>query len=167
MSRLQVLQLPRPWMIVLDVVAWAVWSATAGLVAHRMPVSRLDHDNWWFRLRPAERSGRLYERLRIKRWKDRLPEAGALFTGGFSKRRIATRDPGYLERFVVETRRAELTHWLVMAAAPLFFLWNYWWVGLIMIGYALIANLPCLAAQRYNRVRLLRILARRRPASHR
>jgi glycosyl-4,4'-diaponeurosporenoate acyltransferase len=159
-SRLRVLQLPRPWMIVLDVVAWAAWSATAGLVAHRMPVSRLGHDKWWFHLRPAERSGRLYERLRIKRWKDALPEAGALFRGGFSKRRVTRHDREYLERFVIETRRAELAHWPILAIGPTFFLWMPWWLALAMLGYAVIANVPCILVQRYNRARLERMLGR-------
>jgi glycosyl-4,4'-diaponeurosporenoate acyltransferase len=40
-------------------------------------------------------------------------------------------------------------------------LWNPWWLGLAMVGYALAANLPCLLTQRYNRARLMRMLARR------
>ena len=68
---------------------------------------------------------RLYrDVLRIQRWKDRLPEAGALFAGGVCKRAAHRRRAGGLERFVVETRRAELGHWLAAAAGPLFVLWN-------------------------------------------
>jgi Glycosyl-4,4'-diaponeurosporenoate acyltransferase len=37
-----------------------------------------------------------------------------------------------LERFAAETRRAELAHWLILAASPWFFLWNPWWLGLAM-----------------------------------
>ena len=104
---------------------------------------------------------RRYERvLRIKRWKRLLPEAGDLFRGGFSKRRMLRHDRDYLERFVVETRRAELTHWLIMGAVPFFFLWNPWWLALAMLGYGIVANVPCLLTQRYNRARLLRMLAR-------
>jgi glycosyl-4,4'-diaponeurosporenoate acyltransferase len=69
-------------------------------------------------------------------------------------------DRAYLERFAVETRRAELTHWLILAASPWFFLWNPWWLGLAMVGYGIIANVPCLAIQRYNRARLLRMIPR-------
>lgn len=152
----------RPWMVVLDVAVWAVWSFCVGLVAHRLPVDRLDHDTSLFRLRPAELDSSFYARLRVKRWKDRLPEAGTFFAGGFSKRRVVTRDPAYLERFVIETRRAELTHWLVMAIAPVFVLWNPWWMVMIMFTYAFVANIPCLLVQRYNRVRLLRVLARQK-----
>jgi glycosyl-4,4'-diaponeurosporenoate acyltransferase len=152
------------WLLVVvavDVVAWALISTAAGYLSHRVPARWLARDRVPFRLLPFERNGRWYERTwRIKRWKDRLPEAGALFRGGFSKRAVEARDPAHLERFVIETRRAELTHWLILAAGPFFFVWNPWWLGVAMVGYAVVANVPCLAIQRYNRARLERTLRR-------
>lgn len=149
------------WLALLDAGVWAGWSAAAGYAAHKIPVARLQRDAGLLRLTRAERDPSFYERrLRIKRWKDVLPEAGTLFAGGFSKRHVARRDREYLERFIVETRRAELTHWLVMGATPFFFLWNPWWLALVMAGYGLIANVPCIIIQRYNRARLSRMLAR-------
>ncbi len=162
MSDQGIFAVSRPWMVVLDVMVWAVWGFGVGLFTHRLPVDRLDHDTWLLRLRPAELDASLYARLRVKRWKDRLPEAGTFFAGGFSKRTVATRDPVYLERFVVETRRAEVTHWLVMAIAPVFVLWNPWWLVAIMFVYAFVANVPCLLVQRYNRMRLYRVLERQK-----
>jgi glycosyl-4,4'-diaponeurosporenoate acyltransferase len=147
--------------VLIDAGVWASWSALCGYVAHRIPRARLSRDRSLFRIRRFEAGGRFYERwLRIKRWKDRLPEAGALFRGGFSKRRVTTSDRAYLEGFAAETRRAELTHWLILAVSPWFFLWNPWWLGLAMVGYGIVANVPCLAIQRYNRARLLRMILR-------
>ncbi len=138
-----------------DAAVWAVWSGVCGYVAHRVPSALLAHDGPLLRLRPFERDGRFYERvLRIKRWKDVLPEAGDLFRGGFSKRRVVHHNRGYLERFVVETRRAELAHWPILALGPVFFAWNPWWLGLVMVGYGIAADLPCILVQRYNRARL-------------
>ncbi|MEY2447892.1 MAG: glycosyl-4,4-diaponeurosporenoate acyltransferase [Acidimicrobiaceae bacterium] len=145
-------------MVALDVTVWGAWSALVGYVAHRRPAPAFGRDSWLYRLRAVERGGRLYERFGIKRWKDRLPEAGALFTGGISKRSVRTRDRDVLERFVIETRRAEWTHWTIMLAAPVFLVWNWWWVEIVMVAYALAANLPCLLVQRYNRARLARLL---------
>jgi glycosyl-4,4'-diaponeurosporenoate acyltransferase len=152
------------WLALLDAGVWAAWSAIAGYVAHRLPVERLRRDRGLFRLHGSpERVARRYEQvLSIKRWKRLLPEAGDLFRGGFSKRRMLRHDRDYLERFVIETRRAELTHWLIMGAVPFFFLWNPWWLALAMLGYGVVANVPCLLTQRYNRARLLRMLARSR-----
>jgi len=85
-----------------------------------------------------------------------------MFAGGFSKARAVGRSTEYLERFVVETRRAEVTHWVVMAAGPFFFLWNPWYAGVLMCVYAVVANVPFIVIQRYNRARLHRILEGRR-----
>lgn len=138
---------------------WGVWSTACGYVAHRVPERWLLRDPWVLRLRRPERSGRLYDRiLHIKRWKDLLPEAGALFRGGFSKRKVERHDREYLERFLVETRRAELAHWPILALGPTFFLWMPWWLASAMLAYAVVANLPCILVQRYNRVRLDRML---------
>ncbi|MCF7734052.1 MAG: hypothetical protein K9N23_20380 [Akkermansiaceae bacterium] len=38
--------------------------------------------------------------------------------------------------------------------------WNSWWADAVMAAYAIAANLPCILAQRYNRLRLRRLLAR-------
>ncbi|CAN5270623.1 hypothetical protein BH18ACT4_BH18ACT4_01300 [soil metagenome] len=158
-------ELPRWAMLSLDVAVWGGWSALAGWWAHLRPAGRFSTDGWLPRPRRWESDGRFYrERLGVRRWKDRLPEAGALFAGGFSKRALRSTRRDDLERFGVETRRAEWAHWLIMAAAPVFFLWNWWWVDLIMVAYALAANLPCVAVQRYNRARLTRVLERRRPS---
>jgi glycosyl-4,4'-diaponeurosporenoate acyltransferase len=159
------IELTKGWTVVVDVVAWAVLSTATGYLTHRAPVSRFASDGALTRLRPFEVDGRWYERhVAIKRWKGRLPEAGGLFPDGFSKRTLRSGSVDQLERFVVETRRAEVTHWILLAAGPFFVLWNPWGLALVMVLYAVVANLPCLVIQRYNRARLLRVvaLARRR-----
>lgn len=45
-----------------------------------------------------------------------------------------------------------------MPPAFLFFIWNPLWAGFIMIAYAILANLPFILTQRYNRPRLQRLL---------
>ena len=162
----RVIELSNEWTVVLDVVAWAAISTLTGYVAHRMPPSRFAADGFFTRLRPFESDGRWYERrVGIKRWKSRLPEAGALFRNGFSKRSLRSDSVDQLERFVVETRRAETTHWVLLAAGPLFVPWNPWGLALVMVAYGVVANVPCLVVQRYNRARLRRVieLARDRP----
>ncbi len=140
--------------------AWAVIGFVTGFAMHRMPTARLTHDG--LLTRPARWETRRFyrNRLRIHRWKDRLPEAGAFFRGGFAKRRITDRSPAHLRRWAAETRRAEYTHWLNIAAAPFFLLWCPPWLGAVMILFALAAHLPFVAVQRYNRLRLHAALGR-------
>ncbi len=147
------------WLIILlNVVVWFGWSVGIGYVGHRLPHAVFERDSRLTRLRAFESRGRWYERrLRIKRWKDRLPEAGAFFAGGFSKRRVARAE---LERFVAETRRAELVHWVAMALWPVFAIWNPPWAAAVVFVYAIAANAPCLVVQRYNRARLVHLIDR-------
>jgi glycosyl-4,4'-diaponeurosporenoate acyltransferase len=158
----RVVHLSDPVTVVLDVVAWGLIHAGAGYIAHRTSVAWLSHDRWLFRERRFERGGRLYtDGLRIGRWKDRLPEAGDLFAGGISKRQVTSAGQGGLERFVVETRRAELGHSLAAAPGVLFVLWNPPAVVPVMVAYGLLVNLPFIAVQRYNRIRASRVLRAR------
>lgn len=148
--------------IAVDVAAWAVVHTASGYAAHRIPASSLQRDSWLTRPRACERGGRVYEWTGIKRWKDRLPEAGDLFAGGVSKRSLPSKSADGLRRLAVETRRAEVGHCLAAVASPLFFLWNSPLVGVAMVVYGIGVNAPFIAIQRYNRLRIARALARSR-----
>ena len=149
------------WVVVLDVVAWAVLSTAVGYAGHRLPSRWLTRDRAVLRLSKAEARGVPWRQLGIRRWKDLLPEAGALFPGGVSKRALGGHDDETLGRMTRETRRAELVHWTLLVAWVPFLAWNPPWLTALMALYAVAANLPCLAAQRWNRVRLVRVLERR------
>jgi glycosyl-4,4'-diaponeurosporenoate acyltransferase len=146
--------------VAVDVAVWALWGVAVGYGMHRLPAARFARADALTRTRSWERDGQVWsDHLRIRRWKDRLPDAGALFAGGVSKRRLCTHDRRQLERFVAETRRAEWVHWLVLAIVPTFVLWNPIWLVGVMAAYAVAANMPCILVQRYNRARLERILS--------
>ena len=138
--------------LAVNVVWWALVHAGTGFAAHRLPEQRLARDGWLLRVRSGEVDR--YRRLGIRRWKDRLPEAGALFPGGISKRHVGSS----LERFVRETRRAELAHWWAIAGGPVSALWNPPLGTVLMVAYGVGVNAPFIAIQRYNRARALRLL---------
>jgi glycosyl-4,4'-diaponeurosporenoate acyltransferase len=145
--------------IMLDIVGWLVIHLGVAKALNGVKIERFNPDAWLYRERKFEKNGQLYTGLfRIKRWKDRLPDGAAIFKKGFRKKHLLASDPEYLGLFLRETCRAELTHWIVIFISPVFFLWNLEWVGWIMILYALLVNLPCIIAQRYNRIRIAGIL---------
>ena len=149
------LVMPETATILVDIAAWGAFHALTGYAAHRLDDSRLERDGWLLRQRAFEDGGRWYRRrLRIHRWKDRLPEAGALFAGGISKRQLPARDAAGLAVFARETRRAELCHWWAMACGPLFVLWNPPLASALLITYGVAVNLPFIMIQRYNRFRI-------------
>lgn len=132
-------------------------------IALKLPLRSLARDGPLTRLRQFEADGRLYERsLVIRRWKDKLPDGGSWISGGFSKRSLQSGHTEYLSRFTAETRRGELAHWMMLLPIPLFFLWNNAFGMIVILIYSLIANIPCILVQRYNRSRLLKAMSRKR-----
>jgi glycosyl-4,4'-diaponeurosporenoate acyltransferase len=158
-----VLRLVWSWPVtaVVDVAVIAALHAGSGYLAHRLGPDALARDGIVLRAKGFEDGGRWYRRVRIDRWKDRVPEAGALFPGGVSKRELPGRDPVGLELFVRETRRAELTHWWAMSGGAVFVLFNPPASAVPLLAYSVVVNLPFVAIQRYNRLRALSVLARR------
>ena len=146
--------------LVLISVAWVVIEVGSGYVTNRVPLRLFERDGPLTRTRSWERGGEVYVRLlRVHRWKDALPEAGAMFAGGFAKRGLLTRSARHLERFIAETRRAELTHWLPVALSLSFFAWNPPHVAVWMPIIGFLGNLPFIVVQRYVRPRLERLRA--------
>lgn len=156
-------KLPIVWIVALNIGGWLVIQLGLAWLFVRLP-------DEWFTVREQSTKPRrrfFYEHvLRIKLWKDRLPDGARWFEGGFAKRKLAGTNPAYFRRFIQEALRGEICHWLAIACAPVFFLWNPAWGGWVNLIYALAANLPCVLAQRYNRARLQRLL-RPRAADHR
>ena len=148
--------------VAVSVAAWTVLGFLSGFTVSRIPLHRLDHDNWLTRLRRWEDGGRWYDRhLAVRRWKDRLPELGGLFPGGTSTRRLVGRDDAAILRFAAETRRAEIVHWANLAAGPLFLLWCPPAIGAVMVAFGAVAHAPFVVIQRFNRGRLDELVARR------
>ncbi len=139
---------------------WIGFSFLIGFICHLIPFSFYSPKNPIFKERFWEFGGKLYEFLFFVRlWKDKVPEAGELIKiNPFNKKKLASRELSYLERFVVETSRAELVHILVLLITPLSYPFNPPIGDYIMTAYGVLANVPCIIIQRYNRIRLLRLL---------
>ncbi len=141
-------------------LGWLCWSLLVGALANRIPASWLAAGHWIWR-RPWRESRQAFERrLAIRRWKGWLPDAGNALPKGVAKEALVGRNRADLERLVLETRRAELVHLL---------LWPFWivtssWLApagvLLNLLFAYCFNLPCIWIQRYNRLRLIRLLER-------
>ena len=72
----------------------------------------------------TEKEMRLYKKLKVRLWKDKVWELGGL--GGFSKKALLEpNSPEYIERFIIECNKGVLTHrlsypigFLAMATLP-------------------------------------------------
>src|SRR5579875_1138624 len=139
-----------------NVLGWPTIHLVVGSAAVRLPDRFFAKDTFLTAPRKWERNGKLYRDVfAIRRWKRLLPD-GAPLIGGPSKTGLFARDRHRVLRFLAETRRAEIAHWCMLACLPAFFLWNPRWAWIVMIVYGFAANLPCILAQRYNRILLAR-----------
>jgi hypothetical protein len=100
------------WHYVLIAVIWctALQFALDGIIAfliNKMPDKWFGADNRAYAV--SEREKKLYKRLKVRLWKDKVWELGGL--GGFSKKKLKDpRDPGYIELFIIECNKGVLTH---------------------------------------------------------
>jgi len=155
------LNLPALPTILLDIAVWLIIHVGVSFVITHIPLGSFNNEFWLYEQKKWEKGGKIYIRIfGLKKWKKRLPDGAALFKKGFRKKHLTGRDDIYLDSFIRETCRAELAHWIMLLLSPVFFIWNIWWVGIVMIIYAVLANLPCIIIQRYNRIRLKRVYAR-------
>ncbi len=145
--------------LVSSAVFWLLASLLVGSLANRLPPAWLEGAHG--RPPPARRAARprRTDPLGIRRWKRWIPDAGGALPGGVAKASLVRRDPQALERLLVETRRAELVHWLLLPAGGLTALWLPRPGVLVNLVFALAFNLPCLLLQRHNRARLRHCLA--------
>jgi len=152
-----IFHLPSLWTIVIDFIAWFLIHVFVSLSVAKTRPDSFNPDAWLYRERNWEDRGKFYQRFfKIKKWKELLPDGAAVSKSGFRKKHLENSDGAYIRRFILETCRAELTHWGIFVFSIVFFIWNDWWIGMIMIAYGIVVNIPCVITQRYNRIRLRR-----------
>ena len=157
---MRLITLPTVWTVLLDALAWGIIQTLISWMAMHFPERWIHPNRGFYQTFKFEEDGRIYQNLfRVKNWKGRLPYGGSLFQDEFTMRTLGAVSEAHIHRWLKETCRSELSHWLAILPAGLFFLWNEWWVGLIMIVYALSFNLPLIITQRFNRPRLRKMLA--------
>ena len=131
----------------------------AALIGRRVKDDLLSPDRPLYITRKFESNGNLYKKVfKVHKWKGLLPDGAKYFKGDFTKKNMLSYDNVYIEKFIIESCRAELIHWLGLIPFLIYFLLVPPLVASLMVLYSLIVNLPCLIAQRYNRPRLIAIL---------
>ena len=100
---------------------------------------------------------KIYENIfRIKYWKDKIPQY--VSKNGFSKKKIESFNLDYLKKFISETYRAEINHFLCCLIIPFLFFGEYKMISIVVSLLIILGNVPCILIQRYNRFRIRRII---------
>ena len=157
---MRVVYLPTVWTVIVDSVAWVVIQVGFAFLSKGFSSSLLDHTRWLYRTRPWELGGEIYDKLfRVRSWKSKLPSGGKVVGTGFSMDHIESKELEHLTRWVLETCRSELVHWLAIVPSVLFFVWNPPVAAWLNTLYALLFNLPLVIVQRHNRPRFVESIA--------
>lgn len=157
---MRVFFLSRPVTILLAFVMWGVLQVCAALICLNLPDHFFSPDTFLFRTYGFEQEGRIYQKLfKVQKWKHLLPDGAAAWKKkGFRKKKLQNMEPENLSRFLLESSRAEMTHWLAILPFWVFGLFMPASAIWMMFLYAIAANLPCIITQRYNRPRIERLL---------
>ena len=128
----------------------------AGLV-RLIPKRKININSKLFRCFSFER--KLYEKLGVKWFKDKIPELGGALKG-FSKSEISGDDASYFEEFIKETILGEITHVLcILFGIAIFFIFPLHILNFALPTFLLNTyfNVLPIIVQRYNRPKLYKI----------
>lgn len=157
-----------PWyfivlFIVISVIGVIIIDGIIAAVVHHFPKKWFDPKQNKYKLKKGEK--KFYDIIKIRKWKDKIPEIGAL-TCDFGKGKIENPDDlEYIYSFLIEMGYAESIHFsscilgfLVIFIIPLkYFYFIGIPVGIINIGF----NILSAFIQRYNRPKLLMLYERK------
>lgn len=143
------------WLLVVNTIAWLIIHFGMSFLCLKIPLGYFLQDTFQFRIATWEQNGKVWDRLfAVKRWKKYLIDGSSIVKKSYNKKHLHGTKCDELKVFAAETKRAEMTHWLILLPIPLFFLWNPLWAAWINVAYAFIANVPFIITQRFNRARI-------------
>ena len=144
-------------LIAIGVVFEILVDGLTATIARLLPAKYADHTKRAYQVSVEEK--KFYEKLKIRMWKDKIPEIGH-FTG-FRKNKLA--DPQsveYVDRFLLESCYGEIGHFFslffgftVLLLYPLSEVWLALAIPVAIVNVFL--NLPSLLVLRYNSYKLV------------
>ncbi|MBR6778873.1 MAG: hypothetical protein IKM43_01800 [Clostridia bacterium] len=144
------------WIYLVAVVGIiAINGVVAVLCAKFMPDKWFEGNKKFYN--PSKKECRFYEKLGVKKWKDKTAELGAL--NSFRKNNIKSpNDPEYIKKFIVETNKGFLNHFvsLFVSIACIFIMPIKFWLpmALPIAVTSFVLNLIPVVILRYNMPRL-------------
>ena len=113
----------------------------------------IEYTQWWFKERPFEK--KLYKLLRVKKWK------GKALT--YNPELYSVKDNTF-EDIANTTAKSETDHWIneIISLTTILFSiwWGAFWIFFATAILAMIFDAQFIVIQRYNRPRLVRMIAR-------
>ena len=138
-----------------------VYVAVIGILSHyigeSLPRGLFGEYKFPYRTYKWERDGKIYNRLKIKKWKNRLPDMSRVMRDMLPKKVTYNATSADIDALIKETCVAECVHyWLCLFSVGIYLIWkNY--VGVILALVFVVCNIPFVMIQRYNRPHLIKL----------
>ena len=105
-----------------------------------------------------EKGGDIYDKLKVRRWKAKVPDMSKVTRVIFPKKLCKNMTSKDLERLVQESCIAELSHYILFVLSfGIYQIWKskvgFW----LVVFYNLLGNLPYIIIQRYNRPHFVKV----------
>ena len=144
-------------LIAIGVVFEILVDGLVATIARLLPAKCADYTKRAYQVSAKEK--KFYEKLKIRLWKDKIPEIGH-FTG-FRKNKLAEpQSVEYVDRFLLESCYGEIGHFFslflgftVLCLYPLSDVWFALAIPVAIVNFFL--NLPSLLVLRYNSYKLV------------
>ncbi len=144
-------------LVALAVVIEILIDAMVATIARLLPKKCADYNLKIYRVYAKEKQ--FYEKLKIRLWKDRIPEIGH-FTGFRKNKLVDPKSVEYVERFLMESCYGEIGHFfslplgfLVMLLFPISHTWIAISIPVAIVNFFL--NVPTIFVLRYNSYKLV------------
>ncbi|MDO4730641.1 MAG: hypothetical protein Q4B14_00705 [Clostridia bacterium] len=145
-----------------DIIAAVIWHIIIFVLCVKINEKHFDYRKKRYMTKSWEKNGNIYIKyFKIKLWKDHIPQH--IGKEGFSKRNVDLKmlnDDEYIERFLLETCRAEWNHSYNCLYAVIAFIISPVAYAVVFSSIVIIFNGACVCIQRYNRIRILNLKAR-------
>lgn len=130
-------------------------------IGQALPRTWFNSESFPFCSMKWEQDGAIYERVKIRRWKDKVPDMSRFMPDMMPKRVSRQAKSDEIQRLIEETCVAEFIHWMLILAGlgcPL--IWRGIGGIIVTAVWIVLGNLPFILIQRYNRPRLKKAQAR-------
>lgn len=129
-------------------------------IGEALPRKWFRYDRFPFAVWKWERGGRIYDRICIREWKDRMPDMSRVMKDMMPKRLPLFPTAAQVRALIRETCVAEAIHVaLCVAAQGITIFWDGP-IGAFLALITILGNLPFIIIQRYNRPMLVSLAER-------
>lgn len=138
----------------------AMLGLTSFIVGRILPKKWFRYDRFPYRTYKWEDDGRIYRKMNIQKWQDRVPDMSKLFKKLMPAKKLEGDFVKSLPLMIEETCVAEFIHAL-LAVAGFGQLFIFPGIGGVICSILyMLGNIPFILIQRYNRPRLVKTMLR-------